>query len=416
LAKEYDPEEIPYDLLDRDARRRRLAEESRKQDFRHRSEHFQELEREKRSIRLRTRLAVIAVIMSFLAAGLLYARNYRMNTYSVDAEISEKGLSGSGLYSFGNGAVILSRDSVQYFEEDRILWSVPLSFSDGQIAVREPYFTVYKRGGTEAMVFDDTGLLSEVSLSREIRAADISASGVTALVSESGDAAYISYFDRFGNRVSVEAKTLISQSGYPVDIAISPDGQRLAVAFYSLAKGIGKSRLVLYDFRRGTENASYIVGTIEDFGEADPLLLDVFFLSDTSLAAVGDDLLTVAACSENGMETLLSRPLGADTVSVFPAESFAVLAESAGGETRVRLIDEDGKEAYSVSAEVTRAGVCVSSSRVLFRREERIVMANLSGMIRYEGELTGEPGACAFIGSRGILLEDDGVLRKITLK
>jgi len=413
-----DRDEIPYDLLDRDARRRRLAEESRLQDYRHRSSVYQEIEKADRAYKRRTRLGILAVLLSLLAGAMLYAHNYRMTTYSVDSESTLKGLKDTALTAFQDGVILCGRDSVSYLKNGEILWSEELPFVDGTLVTCGDYFCVYKPGGNDLLTLDTTGLLCRITLGRVIRSADLSGSGVAAVVTESGDATYITYYDRFGSRISVEVKTLISQSGFPMDISVSPNGQCLAAAYYTLNGGLGESRLILYDFEKGHEANSYVVGTLETFKDTDSLLLEVSFLNDSTLALVSDNRLTLVRVPDKNQgewETILSEPLSEDTLAVFRAGSEMALAESYGKNTVLKLFSTDGS-VETVTGEIGYEQILVGERQVLFREGERIVFMNRNGTLRYDGELTETPVDMAFTDTRSLLLSTGTQLRKITLK
>jgi len=411
-----DEEEIPYDFLDRDARRRRLAEKSEKENYRHKSQIFQQIEKEKRGMRYRTFLAVIAIAAAFMAAGLLYSRNYTMTTYSVDGEETQKGLSEARMTAFGEGTLVFFRDAVSYSENGTTVWTEYLSFTDPSFVQRGDYFAVFERGGINLQIFGKDGLLCTVSVNRPIRTADISASGVTAMVTETDEAAYISYFDRFGSRVSVELRALLSQTGYPMDIAISPDGQRLAVAYYSLASGLGESSLILYDFGQGRDSQGYVVGTLSDFSKTETLLLDVGFLSNDVLAVVGDDLLRMVSMKDSEVNVLSDRTLSERTKGVFFEAGCLAVAESGGSGVLLDIYGEGGSIVSSMSASCSYDEVRVGEKQVIFRDGSHFILMNRNGVLRYDGLLTEEPVTVCFCGKGGVLVNNGSVLRKITLK
>lgn len=51
--------------------------------------------------------------------------------------------------------------------------------------------------------------------------------GITAAVVEDSSACYIFYFKKDGEELGINIKMLLSGDGYPVDIALSPDGKQI---------------------------------------------------------------------------------------------------------------------------------------------------------------------------------------------
>ncbi|MBR0086630.1 MAG: hypothetical protein IJL98_02695, partial [Lachnospiraceae bacterium] len=64
-------------------------------------------ERERKQDRVRDIFVLAALILTLIAGVVLYVKNYRFTTYSVDEEVSFGDLKQTRLYAFGNGVVSL---------------------------------------------------------------------------------------------------------------------------------------------------------------------------------------------------------------------------------------------------------------------------------------------------------------------
>lgn len=375
--------------------------------------------RRKGAERLERVLAVmtgIAAAVAVLAGLVLYLNNYDFSTYSVDAELSLQGLSASKVEAFQSGHVIIGRDSVSYFAEDKILWSVPVVLSDPVFQKEGGYFAIYDRGGYQIHTFDASGELGKAKVSRKISGMDLSAGGVTAVFTESGDSSYISYFDRFGSRISVEVKTSLSQSGYPVDLAVSPDGQKLAVVFYSTDNGVGESRLVCYDFEHGRSATSYIMGEFADYYESDTMLVRVDFFDNSTAVAVGTNGLSFISFHGNGAVAREILSVKEQILSVFRSPSGIGLVTEATGEKRVALYDNYGNEKSSFTTDAEYDKILATDRQVLFLSGGKLRIYNISGKLRYAGELPETPVSVALSGRHGLLVNDGVMLERLTFK
>lgn len=376
------------------------------------------LDRERYRIRgrIRTVFTCIAVVMAFVSAALLYFCNYTYTTYSVDSTWKQNALGATSLYAFCEGSLLLGTDSVSYQRDGNTEWTSALRTGSFTLVTEGGYFALYDRNGYQVHIGDRSGILSTVKVSRKILGADISASGVLAVYTESTDAAYISYFDRYGNRLSVEVKTVLDASGYPMHIAVSPDGQKLAVVYYSIANGIGESRLVLYDFQSGRASASYVVFTKEDYQERDTLLVDCDFLDDRHLVAVGSREATFVTYDKPDACSVETVTFDAPVRSVsFTSSGFLTVQEKESGTTCV-VYSGSGKVSTEFRAPSAYSAVITDERYILFLNKEQVTLYNLSGRQRYSGSLVSQPLAMAASGTSSFIVNTGTELEIITYK
>ena len=370
-------------------------------------------EKERKRDRFRFFIVLASLAAALVAAIALYLTNYEFTTYSVDASFTLGTASGAKLVSFCGGDLIIGSDAVTYVKNDAVVWTAPVNVIDPICAIEGNYFALAGKGSYQFLIFDVNGILSTVRVSRKIRAIDVSQSGVTAVATESQDTAYVSYFDRYGSRISVEVKTVLDASGYPVSISISPDGQKLLVIYYSIANGIGESRLVVYDFQNGKADRSYIVASYEDFYDTDTYLADACFIDDRHAIAVGDNELVF-------LSDFVKGNVSRETVRL--TETIRSLAFTSSGlclitrDPEVRFYRTDGSMEESFRAPENYDEFIVSDRYAAFRDGNRLTLYNISGVLRYEGELTYEPESFAFASGRSLIFNTGTDFQKITLK
>ena len=404
------------EYFDREEQRRRLKEETRYLEENRKVPTYIEREREQRRDGIRARIVGLAFVMTLFAAGLFYYHNYTYTTYSVDGETSLGALSGATLYQFGDGAVVIGNDTVTYLEGGEIVWTTSISLQAPVFVSEDDFFAVYDQGGYRVYICDATGLLSTVKVTRRIRGTDLSASGVTAVFTESDDAAYISYFDRFGSRLAVELKTVLNASGYPVHIAISPDGQKLAVVSYSTGNGIGESRLSVYDFEHGKKENNYIADTIDDFYDSGTFAAYCDFLDDTHLAVIGDRELAFSVYTDK-RELITTRMSYKKPVrSVFTAGPYLGMVFETDKAYECVLYDTDGSVYSSFEVRDPYDEISVSDSYILFRKGADLNLYNLSGRHRYSGTLSEIPVSVSFSGQKSLLINNGNAVSQITFK
>ena len=402
--------------LDRELLREELKRRSEESFRRANDPAYLDRERHRLRGRIRTAFIYAALAAALAAAMLLYVCNYTFTTYSVDSTWKQSALGNTSLYAFSGGDLLLGSDSVSFQKNGETQWTTALRTGSFFVVTEGSYFALYDRNGYQVHIGDSSGILSTVKVSRKILGADISGAGVLAVYTESSDAAYISYFDRNGNRLSVEVKTVLDVSGYPMHIAISPDGQKLAVVYYSIANGTGESRLVLYDFQNGRASSSYVVFTKEDYEERDALLIDCDFLDDRHLVAAGAreaTFLTYNRPDDQHVETVV---FDAKVRSVaFTENGFLTVQEKEGG-TRCVVYSGTGKVSTEFRIPSEYTDIVTGPRYILFLNGEKVSLYNTSGRKRYEGALVSAPYSAAAAGSTRFLINTGTELEIITYK
>ena len=71
--------------------------------------------------------------------------------------------------------------------------------------------------------------------------------GVVAAVLQDENVTWVNLYKSNGDSIASD-KTTVSESGYPLDIDLSPDGQKLAVSYLGVKEGNITSDVVFYHF------------------------------------------------------------------------------------------------------------------------------------------------------------------------
>lgn len=372
--------------------------------------------RERNRDRLRGILMLAVIASALIAAALLYFTNYKYTTYSVDSTIRLGSAGGARLYAFRNGILIVSNDAVTFVRDGSVVWTAAAGVADPIFADEGPYFALSGRDSYEFAIFDETGPLSTVRVSRRIRGLDISNAGVVAVATESSDTAYVSYFDRYGSKIAVEVKTVLDASGYPVNISISPDGQKLLVVYYSISNGIGESRLAVYDFKNGKADRSYIVASYEDFYDTDTYLASCEFIDDRHAIVIGDNELVILSDFLKGNVVRETKKLSDPIRSALYLKDGLVLVSDTKNGAVLRYYNAFGQITESFSCPDAYDAFIANGRSVVFRNGADILYYNASGVLRYEGFMTYEPEDFEFAGGSSLFFNTGQAFEKITLK
>lgn len=400
---------------EREEQKRLMEERTRQLKERVRSQAYRDKERIRKVGKLRDGVFILTIVLVFIAAILFYLHNYRFQTYQVNEETEVTGLTNGEVYQFKNGVLLFGTDSLSFLQDGVIKWTTPFNVQNPIVTISKDYFSVYDKGSYYIYICDETGVISNIKVSRMVYKTDLSESGVSAVLTESEDASYISYFDRFGNRLSVEVKTLLNATGFPLDISVSPDGQCLSVVYYSTVNGIGESRLVVYDFSKGKSENSYVVFSDDSSYLSNTFLVESRFLDDTHLVSVGDNKLLFLD-RDNGSFSVKEVEEKEPIVSVFSDQEYFGIVKEKNGKRVTEIYDKVGKITAEFDAPLSYNMIRTSKDDIVFVDGADLYLYNTAGRLRYEGTFPEVLSEVLLLERHKLYVYFGQTVQKITLK
>lgn len=373
-----------------------------------RSEKYREKRRERALEKARAVLMGIVLFLCVLALGMLVVHNYTYTTYSLDQETHLSQGKTAKMFPFRNGSIIVSGDSVTYFVGEKQEFTVSLSVKNPGFSTAGSYFTLYSEGAYEGYLFSESGLQCRIKTDAPVHGMACATTGVSVALTSQGEAAQLSYYNRHGASLSVAVQSTMGKTGYPVAFSLSPDGQKLAVVYYSVRQGLGESDLLVYDFENGRADQDYIRVSYDNYYETDTFLADVYFTDNSHFTAVGDNYLYFYDLS--GKKKPTEIPLTGTVSSAKQIGSDTLLVYQEDGETICSRYDRSGKMKHTFRCVAEYEHITANEHYVLFWGGENITFYNASGVLRYTGTLVAPPISISFSGSRSLLLNNGETL------
>ena len=143
-----------------------------------------------------------------------------------------------------------SKDGISGVDmEGKTLWTGSYEMSNPSVVIRGEYILVADIGGKDAVIYNGKHEATELSVDYEIKQADVSKQGLAALLLEDSSSDMINIY----NPYDVSSKLLVKiptnvDDGYPVCMAISPDGTSVVASYICVVNGTAESRVVFYNF------------------------------------------------------------------------------------------------------------------------------------------------------------------------
>lgn len=314
--------------------------------------------------------ALIAAVVVALAVGVYLLINLQtytsaraLDTYTVS------GASGSAYEQFADGVLKYSRDGISYLNQHgEEMWNQPYQMKNPVVDVNGSSAAVADKGGNAVLVFNEEGVRGETQTNLPIERVRVSEQGIVSVILTDENEVRVLCYDAAGNLL-VENKTSMNGTGYPLDVALSPDGETMQVLYLYTEAGAVKSRVIYYNFgESGEEKTDHLVAQME---YEDTVMASGFFMDENISVAVGDNRLTIYR-GGNVPEETENIEIKKQIKSVFHNEKYIGM-----------VLKNEGKEGYELRLYNTRGQVAMSEN---FTGDYSHVKLCGSQVIMYDGK------------------------------
>ena len=198
----------------------------------------------------------VLLLVLFLCAigGYLYFTNRHYDSLTVIWDRSTQSESGKaetfrGYEPFAKGVLQYSKDGASYVDGDgKTIWERSYQMQNPIVAVQGDYAVIADRGAQSIYIFNtsaNTGLASTVL---PVSRVAVSGNGVVYAVLKDESADYITAFKADGSGIDLSVKSIITGDGYPIDIAVSPDGTELITSYVSIENSQTIPKVIFRNF------------------------------------------------------------------------------------------------------------------------------------------------------------------------
>lgn len=174
-------------------------------------------------------------------------------------------------------------------DSNDVLWNVTFTMQSPITDVCGSTAVVGDCRGKDVYVFNRDGQVGHFEVEHTLLKVKVASQGVVAAVLEDGEITWTNVYDSQGT-VIVKNKTSMAESGYPLDIDISANGQKMAVSYLTIDDNNIKSKVAFYNFSSvGKSESDYLVSSEEYSGTTIP---KITFLDNNYAVAFRDNGLT----------------------------------------------------------------------------------------------------------------------------
>ena len=373
-------------------------------------EDFQkQLSRHKHAVMKKTAVTAI-VIVAVAAAVLIFVekrsyRNYRILQTSEQEDIVStkyEVMAGKVLRYSPEGASLVNSEMEAY-------WSTLYEMENPVADINDSWAVIADIDGTDLKIFDKNGEVGSVTTSYNIVKARISSNGLVAAILDGGDATWINYYNSDGSLIA-ENQTHVEDPGYPMDVALSDNGQIMMVTYQFIDGSDTTSYVAFYNFGDvGQNEGDRIVSGYTYEGTVIP---EIRYLDSERSAALRDDGFTLYNGKQIPKESI-SEKVDKEIVSTFCDEKTIGMVFKNGSKDKkytMKAYSADGSLRFTKNFNIPYTTIKMSGGNILLYNDSQICVMNNRGVEKYNGTVDGSINNFIKIGmNRYLLVLDSGV-------
>lgn len=385
------------------ARNEKTAKAVREDDFQ------QQLARHRYRVAKKTAVTA-AMIVAVTAALLLYVEKRSYHSYTV-LQTNEQEDIVSTQYELMAGKILrYSPDGASYVNSKmEAYWSTLYEMQNPVADVNGDWAVIADVDGTTLEIFDKNGEVGSVTTSYNIVKARISEGGLVAAILDGGDATWINYYNSDGSLIA-ENQTHLEDPGYPMDIAVSDNGEIMMVTYQFVDGSDTTSYVAFYNFGDVGQNAEDRI--VSGYTYEGVVIPEIRYLSGHASAALREDGFTVYKGRQIPKESK-TEEVEEEIVSTFCDDDTIGMVFKNGEKDKkytMRVYSSEGSLRFEKKFNIPYTTIKMSGGNILLYNDSQICVMNSRGVEKYNGTVDGSINDFIKIGwNRYLLVLDSGV-------
>lgn len=333
----------------------------------------------------RHRIFLVVLVIAIVGGFWMYNTVHVFRDYVIGESQEIEVASGTQYASIGKKLLRYNSDGVSCMSRDSDTeWSITYSMQAPIADVCYHTMVIAEQQGTQVYVVNENGMIGSFDTQIPILKARAARQGVVALVLQEEDVTWINLYTADGT-VIASNKTAIGETGYPLDIDVSPDGQKLAVSYLSVKDGVMTDHVIFYHFgSAGQGKENNIVSGADYVGTVIP---QIYFTDNARAVAVSDQGFYVFQGSDAPKERV-QVSFDEEIISSFHDEErigFLFLNEEEGSEEeyRMELYSYGGKRKASKKIDARFDNIKIENGQILMYSDRGFDVFTKSGRLRF---------------------------------
>lgn len=351
----------------------------------------------KESLKKRTHKRVIfgAVVLVFLAALIFVWTRYRYFYQYTGYEVAWETDMVEGTFAeyvpFGNNLLKYTRDGASYIDESgKPVWNQTYEIKTPIVSVNGDYVAIADQQGNDIYICDKNGNQGIITTLSPILKVCVSAHGVVAAILDDSKVNYINLYSKNGELLT-DSMTYLENSGYPLDLSLSPDGTLLMMSYLYLDSGVMHGRVTFHNFSEAgkTYNDRLVAGFDKDYFDKS-VIARVRILNENRAVAFADDALVFFNLDNVTSPAIIETyPMENEIQSIFYSTQYVGLLTvntENSDPYALSVYDASGKKKMETTIDYEYTQAQFDGDSILLYNENSCRLYNMDGVEKFAGE------------------------------
>lgn len=358
---------------------------------------------------------LILIVIIVIAVLVIHRRTY--HNYSVLSSSKNENVQAYGFVQFEDEILKYGTDGVSLVnQKEETVWSEDFQMTNPTVDVCENMAVVADKDATSLYILSKEKVVGTVQTSKPILKARVARTGVVAAILQDNDKTWVDFYAKDGSLIA-ENQTRIDSPGYPVDIAVSPNGKIIMVSYLYVEDAQTTSYVAFYNF--GDSGQSEIDNIVSGYTYKDVIVPQTIYLKDGSALAFRDNGFSVYQ-GENIPKEKKNVEMTSEIVSTFYNDNYAgvVFKDKNNNKNYVmRVYSLNGKMKFEKKFNIEYTQIKISNEMIIMNNDTQVCMIDLNGNKKFDGNF-GEgtiQGIFRIASSRYMVVSESGI-KTIKLK
>lgn len=328
---------------------------------------------------------VIILIAAIIAALYVQWKNKIYSQAAILSSVEINITQDSNLMPFSGYLLTYSKDGAGCMDvKGSAVWNQTFEMQNPIVDICQNVVAIGDYNGRTIYVMNTSGIMGNITTNRPIRDFCVASNGVVAVVLDDMDTTWIYLYDAQGKEL-IYFRTTMKESGYPVNVSISPNGQLVCVSYLFVDSGQMKSSVAFYNFGDVGQNSTnnYVSG----YDYMNAVVPIARFLDNRSVFAVADDRVMFYAGTQ--VPTTVAENLVSDDIQsvYYGGEYVGLVFNSTEDSNRYRLdvYHKSGELRQSIKFDIDYRDILFHEDQIIIYNETECCIYNGNGTEKYRG-------------------------------
>ncbi len=295
----------------------------------------------------------------------------------------------SNVISLGSSIIQYSKDGVSCLDSNgKVVWNQTYEMQNPTAQTCGNVVAIGDYNGHNIYVNNTSGALGQIDTNLPLRDFCVSAQGVVAAVLDGTNVTWIYLYDSQGNTLA-NFKTTMKDSGYPLAIGISPNGELVSVSYLYPEEGSLKSSIAFFNF--GSVGQNSVDNYVSGYDYPGVVVPYVQFMNSSASFAVSDDRVMFYYGDQKPVSQAEILTGDEEIESVYFNDTYVGLVfpnSTSEGAYRLQVYNDHGDSVLTTYFDMEYSDIIFYDKQIIIYNSDSCLIKDMNGRVKYEGTFT----------------------------